>query len=234
MATSAFKSTTRRLSIVGAGGGGPDDSSSSSSNGKPPHRRSRSLSRFSRRLLSELEEEDYRAAPRGKFVNTVRGSDFQEISLDDLALQFFSSKDNNSNDDKSSKNGKSNNDEEINSGERSRGSEIGRWASETASSARRGRSVSRHHREPAFEDKKVVSNGSSAKIGNSEANSRRRRSLSVARYRRSGSEVKAKVHCFVYFCECVFVFYSVIVSEEFCLFYGSKFVNLSENEVKGN
>lgn len=196
MATSAFKSTTRRLSI-GGGGGGADDSSSSSSNGKPQHRRSRSVSRFSRRLPSELEEEDYRGAPRGKFVNTVRGSDFQEISLDDLALEFFSSKENNSNDDRSSKNGKSNNDEEINSGERgrslsgSRGSEIGRWASETASSARRGRSVSRHHREPAFEDKKVVSNGSSSKIGNSEANSRRRRSLSVARYRRSDAEVKA-------------------------------------------
>jgi hypothetical protein len=30
---------------------------------------------------------------RGKFVNTVRGSGFPEISLDDLAIEFFHSGD---------------------------------------------------------------------------------------------------------------------------------------------
>ncbi|CAI9113065.1 OLC1v1013593C1 [Oldenlandia corymbosa var. corymbosa] len=200
MATSAFKSTTRRLSVAGGGaaGAGGDESFSSSSSSKATHRRSRSLSRFSRRLPSELEETplDYRAAPKGKFVNTARGSEFPEISLDDLALEFFSSRENNSSDDKSCRNGRSNNDGEIKSRERGRSrdgrrdSDVARWASDTASSARRGRSVSRH-REPAVQDKKVISHGSSVKAVNSEANSRRRRSLSVAQYRRSDSESDA-------------------------------------------
>jgi hypothetical protein len=29
------------------------------------------------------------SAPRGKFVNTVKGSGFLEISLDDLDIEFF-------------------------------------------------------------------------------------------------------------------------------------------------
>lgn len=193
MATSAFKSTTKRLSIGGGGsstGASADDifSSSNNNNITKAHRRSRSLSRFSRRIpSSELQEEskgtaaDYRDVPKGKFVNTTRGSEFPEISLDDLALEFFSSN--------------SNNDDEMNeSGDRGRnrsarrGPEIGRWASDTASSRRRGRSVSRHR--DGIEDKKVVSNGSGSKTGTSESNSRRRRALSVARYRISDFEVK--------------------------------------------
>lgn len=190
MATSAFKSTSKRLSIGGgssAGASAGDSFSSGNNSTAKAHRRSRSLSRFSRRLPLELEEEssgtgaaDYRAAPRGKFVNTTRGSDALEISLDDLALEFFSSN-------------STNGDEANESGDRGRsrsvrrGPEIGRWASDTASSRRRGRSVSRHR--DGVEDKKVVSGGNENKIGTSEANSRRRRSLSVARHRISDSEV---------------------------------------------
>ncbi|XP_027122970.1 uncharacterized protein [Coffea arabica] len=190
MATSAFKSTTKRLSVGGgsSSGASADDSFSSGNNDSAKaHRRSRSLSHFSRRLPLELEEEssgtaaaDYRGAPRGKFVNTTRGSEALEISLDDLALEFFSSN-------------STNGDEATESGERGRsrsarrGQEIGRWASDTASSRRRGRSVSRHR--DGVEHKKVVSGGNESKIGTSEANSRRRRSLSVARHRISDSEV---------------------------------------------
>ncbi|KAL3512589.1 hypothetical protein ACH5RR_025306 [Cinchona calisaya] len=203
MATSAFKSTTKRLSIGGGGSGssgsgsstGAADDSVSSSITNKTHRRSRSLSVFSRRLPSELEEEeetrnDYRTPPRGKFVNTVRGSEFPEISLDDLALEFFSSS--SSKDD----NKRSNNDEEIESGERGRsrssrrGSQIGRWASDTESSKRRGRSVSRPR--DAGEATKVVSNGAGSKAVASDANSRRRRSVSVARRRFSDAEGDAE------------------------------------------
>ncbi|KAI9175164.1 hypothetical protein LWI28_028394 [Acer negundo] len=93
MATSAFKSTTKR-SVIGASPNScttTDSSSSSSANrSSAAHRRSRSLSRFSRRLPAQdmLSDE---ATPRGKFVNTVRGSGFPEISLDDLAIEFFDS-----------------------------------------------------------------------------------------------------------------------------------------------
>lgn len=198
MATSAFKSTSKRSSI-GASSNGADDSWNSSDK---PHRRSRSLSRFSRRLPSELDEPaaDYRAAPKGKFVNTVRGSGFQEISLDDLAIEFFSSKDTS---------GGSNVEEKENR-ERGRsravrrGSEIGRWASDTASSKTRGRSASRHGSgggNSVGEAKTTISNGNAGKRGTSEANPRRRRSVSMARYQISDSEVKAELHfiIFIYF-----------------------------------
>lgn len=84
MATSAFKSTTKRSSIGSSSNAG--DSSSSSKNAA--HRRSRSLSRFSRRILEPTDSDEV-AAPRGRFVNTVRGSGFPEISLDDLAIEIF-------------------------------------------------------------------------------------------------------------------------------------------------
>lgn len=84
MATSAFKSTTKRSSIGASSNAG--DSSSSSKNAA--HRRSRSLSRFSRRILEPTDSDEV-AAPRGRFVNTVRGSGFPEISLDDLAIEIF-------------------------------------------------------------------------------------------------------------------------------------------------
>ncbi|KAL4295504.1 hypothetical protein GQ457_12G006460 [Hibiscus cannabinus] len=74
MATSAFKSTTR------------NSSSSNRSSSSSVHRRSRSLSRFSR----GAGYDEPTPAPRssGRFVNTVRGP---EISLDDLANELFDS-----------------------------------------------------------------------------------------------------------------------------------------------
>ncbi|CAA2939537.1 Hypothetical predicted protein [Olea europaea subsp. europaea] len=170
MATSAFKSTSKRTTI---GGSSSEDSTSNSRS----HRRSRSLSRFSRPVVV--------SEPKGKFVNTVRGSgECTEISLDDLALEFFSSRNENESD--------------VGAGERkgrsiSRhgggSSEIGRWGSDTASSRRRGRSVLRS----VGGDSKsyVVSNGSgggSKNVTPAEAGPRRRRSLSVARYHISDSE----------------------------------------------
>lgn len=187
MTTSVFKSTTKRSSFVGgganggAGSDGPDSVLTPSSN-KAAHRRSSSLSRFSRHEHSNLvgsQAADYTVAPRGKFVNTVRGSEqWPEISLDDLAVEFFSSS-------------SFTNDEEVRreSGERGRsrssrratgGSKIGRWAGETASSRRRGRSTSRHGAVDG-EMKTVVSNGISGRNKDSEASSRRRRSISVSR-----------------------------------------------------
>ncbi|KZV58744.1 hypothetical protein F511_18769 [Dorcoceras hygrometricum] len=175
MATSAFKSTTKRTPIRGS------SSSEDSSGASRSLRRSRSLSRFSRPVHPEHETErpvpDYnKSGPRGKFVNTARGSAaFPEISLDDLALEFFGSS--------------SRTENESDGGVRERkgreGRSVGRWASDTASSRRRGRSVSRSRGDSisnssAFEGNKIVSS--------SDAGSRRRRSLSVARHQISDSE----------------------------------------------
>ncbi|KAI3463644.1 hypothetical protein Pfo_020307 [Paulownia fortunei] len=175
MATSAFKSTTKRAEI---GGSSSEDSSRRSL------RRSRSLSRVSRPIAPEPETEaDYnKNVPKGKFVNTTRGSTtpFPEISLDDLALEFFSS---------SSKNDNESEGGVVERKERegrsvSRRGEIGRWASDTASSRRKGRSVSR-----VRGDFVSSSSASGAKnVISSDAGSRRRRSLSVARYQISDSE----------------------------------------------
>lgn len=191
MATSAFKSTTKRSSVATGISNGADDSFGNSSTKTRQHRRSRSLSQFSRRLpMEDLEVEEPppvandSALRRGKFVNTVRGSGFPEISLDDLAIEFFSSKDNSG----------GSNAEERGSSERSRsrltrrGSDVGRWASDTASSKRRGRSVSR---QGGAEAKAAVTNCVGGQKGRSEVNTRRRRSVSVARYQISDSEVKA-------------------------------------------
>ncbi|CAA6672377.1 unnamed protein product [Spirodela intermedia] len=84
MASAVFKSSTRRSAV-----GSPNDAGSSSRSGEC--RRSRSLSRYSGRVPPPGKEEvdDFRAPPRGKFVNTARGSGFPEISLDDLADEFF-------------------------------------------------------------------------------------------------------------------------------------------------
>ncbi|XP_047939705.1 uncharacterized protein LOC125187203 [Salvia hispanica] len=149
MATSAFKSTTKRAT-----------------SGYSDHRRSRSLSRFSRSIAPEI---DYiKIAPRGKFVNTARGTTapFPEISLDDLALELFSSSSKNESDGGAVE-------REGRSASRRGVGEIGRWASDTASSRRRGRSVSRGRGDAA--------SISSAASGPKNAVSRRRRSVSVAR-----------------------------------------------------
>lgn len=112
--------------------------------------------------------------PRGKFVNTTRGSTapFPEISLDDLALEFFSSSSKNESDGgvAAEREGRS----------ASRRGEIGRWASDTASSRRRGRSVSRG-RSDAVPSSSAASGAKNAV--SSDVSSRRRRSVSVVRCR---------------------------------------------------
>lgn len=104
-------------------------------------------------------------ALRGKFVNTTRGSrtPFPDISLDDLALEFFSPSPNNN------------------------GVVDRRWASHTASSRRRARSVSKTRGAVAFTSSTTTSGGKNATPP--DEGSRRRRSLSVARYQISDSEV---------------------------------------------
>ncbi|KAF5957336.1 hypothetical protein HYC85_004561 [Camellia sinensis] len=169
MATSAFKSTTKRTPISS-----PSNAAAESSSSTKPHRRSRSLSRFSRLLPDPPEFAD---PPRGRFVNTARGSAFPEISLDDLTIEFFSLND--SLDERDSQRGRSSR----------RCSEISPATNATVSSQRRGRSVSRQSsgvgdgkRESNFDK-----NGCGGRTG-LDANSRRRRSVSVVRGRNSDSE----------------------------------------------
>lgn len=170
MATSSFKSTTKRTTI----GSSSEDSGSNSGQSL---RRSRSLSRFSRQLSPEETPEYIKNAPRGKFVNTDRGSaTFTEISLDDLAVELFSNESDWSADrEREGRGGRFE-------------SEIRRWASDTASSSRRrGRSVSRSC---GSDLETVVSNGASSKnVNSSKVASGRSRSLSVARYQIIDSEV---------------------------------------------
>lgn len=171
MATSAFKSTTKRTPI-GASSSSAEDSGSS--NKSSAHRRSRSLSRFSHRISVPGSDDfdDGVPAPRGKFVNTVRGSGFPEISLDDLAIEFFHSGDR----------GRSG----------SRSSEAGPasvpGASSSSSSLRRGRSVSRQSSKAGGDGRGSVCNSSGGGRVVSESNSRRRRSVSVVRCQISDSE----------------------------------------------
>ncbi|KAF3976633.1 hypothetical protein CMV_000175 [Castanea mollissima] len=188
MATSAFKSTTKRTSIGAATSSSTDDSaaassnrSSSSASAAAHHRRSRSLSRFSRPSYSGRDAFDdgdvVAPAPRGKFVNTTRGSGFPEISLDDLAIEFFDS-----------------------SGDRGRSSvkrisdgvtgDLKSSSSSSAASQRRGRSVSRHSARAASggDGRGSVCNNSGGGRVVSESNPRRRRSVSVVRYQISDSE----------------------------------------------
>ncbi|XVF49680.1 hypothetical protein PTKIN_Ptkin04bG0032300 [Pterospermum kingtungense] len=170
MATSAFKSTTKRASLAADS---PDGSSASSSNRIFVHRRARSLSRFSRRLPEAAADDvDYTPpAPRsrGRFVNTARGSGFPEISLDDLAIELFDS----------SFRGRSasqNADVSPSNGE-------GRKGGEESVTQRRGRSVSRQGSRGSF-----VNSGGGGRLTSDTANSRRRKSVSVVRYQISDSE----------------------------------------------
>ncbi|XP_010913991.1 uncharacterized protein [Elaeis guineensis] len=163
MATAAFRSTSRRSAV---GGGGAEDAGSS--NRSAGHRRSRSLSHYSGRFPPPPPpESDEFSTPRGRFVNKVRGSGFPEISLDDLADEFFRAR--------------AESDEEEGSrsaGRRSdRRSSVASYRMETESSRRRGRSASRPP------DRSSV-NGKPTSGGNS----RRQRSVSVARHRCSDSE----------------------------------------------
>lgn len=102
-------------------------------------------------------------------MNTMRGSGFPEISLDDLAIEFFSSGDR----------GRSS----------SRNADVSPKKAE-ASSQRRGRSVSRQSSR-VVGGKSNVWEGSGAGRVAAESNSRRRRSVSVVRCQISDSEVNS-------------------------------------------
>ncbi|KAJ4906061.1 hypothetical protein Rs2_09719 [Raphanus sativus] len=151
MATSLLKRTTTTLAKSSESG---DDSSSYSTRRSIP-RRHRSLSRFSHRTPDPDAAADATPMRKGKFVNTVRGSGFGgEISLDDLAVEFFESF--------SSESG-------LSSSERGR-SGSRKSTDVTSHSQRRGRSVSR-----------VGSSGNNGGVRRLDADtesSRRRRSLS--------------------------------------------------------
>ncbi|ESW09934.1 hypothetical protein PHAVU_009G168300 [Phaseolus vulgaris] len=163
MATAAFKSTTKRIPV---GASSTDDSASSSLH----HRRSRSLSRPARHSFSSRDDDggSDRHTPRGRFVNTVRGSVFPEISLDDLAIEFF---------------------ESANRGRfgGSRTSESEASPAGAGASQRRGRSVSRKS-SGAGDDRRSSVGGVGGVRPVADANSRRRRSVSVVRYQVSDSE----------------------------------------------
>ncbi|OAY47919.1 uncharacterized protein LOC110618318 [Manihot esculenta] len=168
MATSAFRSTTKRTPIAKSSSASTDDSSSSTTPASS-HRRSRSLSRFSRPLPHPGDEfSDEAPLPRGKgrFVNTVRGSGFPDVTLDDLAVQFFGSADR----------GPSS----------SRINDVGP-GDNVSVSQRRGRSVSRHGSRVG-QGKASAGNSYVGGRVNSDSNSRRRRSVSVVRYQISDSE----------------------------------------------
>ncbi|XP_022755937.1 uncharacterized protein LOC111303769 [Durio zibethinus] len=167
MATSALKSTTKRTSVANS----PGDSSSS--NRSSVHRRARSLSRFSRRLPgADHDNDEPTPAPRsrGRFVNTVRGSGFPEISLDDLTIELFGS----------SLRGRS---ASRNGGVIPRNGEGGKGVGESLTQ-RRGRSVSRQGSRGSF-----VNSGGGGRLTSDTANSSRRRSVSAVRYQISDSEV---------------------------------------------
>lgn len=110
-------------------------------------------------------------------MNTVRGSGFPEISLDDLAIEFF---------DSSADRGRSGS--SSNSDVRGR-KDVGDTGSGCGGSVRRGRSVSRQATKGNGGDSSAggrVISGSNNNTGNN--NSRRRRSVSAVRYQISDSE----------------------------------------------
>ncbi|XP_020537495.1 uncharacterized protein LOC105640235 isoform X2 [Jatropha curcas] len=167
MATSAFKSTTKRTPIAKSSAPAATDESSSSSRSSSIHRRSRSLSRFSRPMPVPGDDlSDDAPVPRGRFVNTVRGSGFPDITLDDLAVKFFDSTDRGRSGSRT---------DDVAPGDR------------MSVSQRRGRSVSRHSSRVG-EGKASGGNSYGGGRVNSENNSRRRRSVSVVRYQISDSE----------------------------------------------
>lgn len=105
----------------------------------------------------------------------MRGSGFGDISLDDLAIEFFSLKD-----ERESERGRSSS---------RRGAGVGsRVAAPTESSERRGRSVSRQRSGGGGGKSGSLGGGGGGRIG-SDASSRRRRSVSVVRCQISDSEV---------------------------------------------
>lgn len=185
MASSAFKSTTNRTPIGASSSSSIDDSSSSSRSSLL--RRSRSLSRVSRRLPEPSSDcSGEIPSSRGRFVNTTRGSGFTDISLDDLAVEFFGS------------------------GQRCRSSLLDSEASPTTGdslSQRRGRSVSRQASRISGVNGDVRGNVSGNSVrekvtSDFSSSSRRRRSLSVVRCQISDSEVS--IVSIFYYCSSLF------------------------------
>ncbi|KAL6973089.1 hypothetical protein U1Q18_027262 [Sarracenia purpurea var. burkii] len=170
MATSAFKSTTKRSPI-----GAPSSAEDSGSSDRA-HRRTRSLSRFSRRASETDSDFGETPAPNRRFVNTVRGSGFPEISLDDLAIEFFPLQD--SVEERTSERGRLSR----------RFSEISPATTPTISSQRRGRSVSRQSSRAV--DRKINNSYNASGGGRTslDVNSRRRRSVSAVRCQISDAE----------------------------------------------
>ncbi|WOK92955.1 hypothetical protein Cni_G01647 [Canna indica] len=163
MATAAFRSTEGRSAVRS---GAPSAADAGSSNRSGPHRRSRSLSRHSGRFRPPAPEPDELPTCRGRFVHGVRDSESTEISLDDLADEFFRARAESEEEDSQPAAARS----------RRRLSVAG-YRMETESSRQRGRSVSRppdHRTEPLK--------------GISDSVLRRRRSVSVARHPRGDSE----------------------------------------------
>ncbi|KAI4365973.1 hypothetical protein MLD38_021905 [Melastoma candidum] len=160
MATSAFRSTTKRTPIASSTSSTTTNDSFSSSNRDSAVRRSRSLSRFSRRLTIGNDDSFVDDPPRGRFVNTVRGSCFPEITLDDLAIDFFGSA------------------RDAGRSQSGRLSDVSP-SSSAVNNSRRGRSVSRKSSTSSY-------NGGGGST-NSEI-ARRRRSVSVVRCPISDSE----------------------------------------------
>ncbi|XP_028765141.1 uncharacterized protein LOC114723154 isoform X2 [Neltuma alba] len=187
MATAAFKSTTKRTPIGASSASSTDDSSSSNRN-YSAYRRARSLSRAPRRVPSHdlANDPDEFPAPRGKFVNTVRGSGFPEISLDDLAIEFFESANRGRMASRHSELSPANGATASRSRMASRHSELSPANGATVSQ-RRGRSVSRKS-SGVINDGRGNSDYGANRDGGSDAHTGRRRSLSVVRYQISDSE----------------------------------------------
>ncbi|CAL9126586.1 unnamed protein product [Musa textilis] len=171
MATAAFRSTSGRSSIGSRGGGGAARDAGPSTRGGEPHRRSRSLSRCSGRFPPPPPEPDDFPTPRGRFVNKLRGAGLPEISLDDIADEFFRAR------------AESDEDSEPSAARSRPLSSVASYRMETESSRRRGRSVSRPPDRHAAPTKGV-----------SDSVLRRRRSVSVARHRYSNSENDVDSH----------------------------------------
>ncbi|KAK9086032.1 hypothetical protein Sjap_026443 [Stephania japonica] len=188
MATSAFKSTSKRSSFNNSHDDPSSASSSSSSTNRPGggggHRRSRSLNRFSDHIhqgrILDLES-DEPLQPRGRFVSTVRGSDgFPQVSLEDLANDFFLP-----GLDKTTGKSAAEIAREKDISARGRPS---RRSSSVCPSQGRARSISRQRTRPAAAAAAPAPSSREKPLGAHANTSRRRRSLSVAPCQFSDSE----------------------------------------------
>ncbi|TVU08133.1 hypothetical protein EJB05_41522 [Eragrostis curvula] len=173
----AFRSETRRdafAALEDAGSATRGRPASSAGSGGGSARRSRSLSWFPPPSPSPEDA----ATPSSRFVNKVRGAGFPEISLDDLADEFFRARVESEDDDEGDMRvarGRSGfpAPAERQGGGSGRRSSAARYARETESSRQRGRSVSR----PPAERR-----GAAGNVANGVAAARRQRYASVDRH----------------------------------------------------